>query len=809
MKNVHYHDEKFSKLSIEELLSYRDETPFHQQVVMCIDQHGVYTKNPGRPIIDPFLIDGILYFSRNPNSGQIYRLKRLQASLHFSNSIAVAHEIDFRIRFLIDGHKCIPKTLSVDDTQNVTIEERGLYVHNTDDPIPHHDVSNLPNNDTQAEANPSSNSTIANTSTDSNALVSENYSTNDRSLNPSTDEETEFDKELFSDEESSDDELDKRRKVAPPIKHVHNIEDPIPRLKPKRTPTKKSQPLQETRVHLEKAIKLGLLKNIEFTEKKRGATKKSPVMSFGWSQTNANQYSENRQTDTGATGPGLTNISIDLDPTIKEQLVKVMDVAMKSTPKGDNEYDIGPADSERAKYRRQFNECMGVNYDEHGKAISCEIKCEAFTIIIPLVLSAHRDVMNDDLKDMDSVIQINHSFSMSKLAEFLSEDLIKWLKENGVEDLFPVSIILYSRKVVAHITKKIDETRSFSTNPKLPSPFRHKNVTIYCNQQDLQQDDLKKSLKEGFGVLCDCINMAFFDTVSMRSTVNTLERNGVINPLSLKQTIRCFELKQEHLYNLIKHDEYENLIWKHTTLSKMKKKQYKSFPEPLKEVYTQIMQNNFANDSNPEPINKRGRSIVAFLNRGARVQDMRKRRGAFKLKNSYSVNRPRSKIMNDDLSTFKDKLTTYQLKDLYLDYAKYMEPSKIFHLHMLKHDYPVLESDKNEDDYVDLAMGKTFMFDRIAMAKEYAHEMDYVKYDRDDDDDDDDDDDAADDVPMRYDGSVQSDRYFSWRDADIYPGNLNMELARIIPDPTETFNGPYFQIPCAWDKLVSNTNIKL
>ena len=207
------------------------------------------------------------------------------------------------------------------------------------------------------------------------------------------------------------------------LKPVHNIYDAIPRKddlppKVKQAPPKKSQPLQETRMHIEKAIDLGLLKNIEFTKKKRGGSKKSPVVSFGWSQTNANLYSENRQTDTGATGPGLTNISLlTLEPKIKEQLVKAMDVAMKSMPKGDNEYDIGPDDSESAKYRRQFNDFMGVNYDEHRKPTSCEIKCEAFTIIIPLVLSAHRDVMNDDLKDMDSVIQINHSFSMSKLTE--------------------------------------------------------------------------------------------------------------------------------------------------------------------------------------------------------------------------------------------------------------------------------------------------------------------------------------------------------------------------------------------------------
>ena len=256
---------------------------------------------------------------------------------------------------------------------------------------------------------------------------------------------------------------------------------------------------------------------------------------------------------------------------------------------------------------------------------------------------------------------------------------------------------------------------------------------------------------------------------------------------------------------MVKHDEYENLIWKYTSLpakKKMKKKQNPSSPQSLFDVHNQIMHNKFASESNPELINKSGQSIVAFLNRGAHVRDMRKPIQAFRIgKNNLRADRPRSKISSDQVSTFKAKLSTYQVKDLYLDYAKYMEPSKIFHLHMLGKDYPTLESDAHSDDHLELVMGKTFMFDRIAMAKEYAHRVAYVDYDIDDDDED--------DESMDDDATVPPNKYFTWRDADIDVdlGTHNMELARIIPDPTEIFNGPYYQIPCAWDKLVSNTNI--
>ena len=62
------------------------------------------------------------------------------------------------------------------------------------------------------------------------------------------------------------------------LKPVHNIYDAIPRKddlppKVKQAPPKKSQPLQETQMHIEKAIDFGLLKNIEFIEKKGGDPK--------------------------------------------------------------------------------------------------------------------------------------------------------------------------------------------------------------------------------------------------------------------------------------------------------------------------------------------------------------------------------------------------------------------------------------------------------------------------------------------------------------------------------------------------------
>ena len=46
-------------------------------------------------------------------------------------------------------------------------------------------------------------------------------------------------------------------------------------------------------------------------------------------------------------------------------------------------------------------------------------------------------------------------------------------------------------------------------------------------------------------------------------------------------------------------------------------------------------------------------------------------------------------------------------------------------------------------------------------------------------------------------------KLFIWRDKQRDFTKGMSELCRIIPDPTETFNGPVFKVASGWDKLVS------
>ena len=760
MKNVHFLRQDYCESSLEDLLYSIDTTPFDQQVVMCIDQEGIYTKSPRRPVIDPFLVDGLIYFKRNPECGQIYRLKRLQASLHFSKSVPVAEEIDFRIRYFLGNHRSIPKTLAVECDQNITVEERGLFIHNLDDP----------------------------------PKKSENKM--DPQQSPSTpkfsDSKCPAQEELFrddsSDDDESDDDKDKDKKMS--ARDTTCKEIPIPRKTKVRVPSSISpEPLKETRIHLEKAIQLGLLKNVEFSEKKRGGSKKSPVMSFGWTQTNANQYNENRQTDSGATGPGLTNVTVDIEPGIKVELMKAMDAAMKCTPKGDMEYNIGKPGGSRNQYRKELSQAMGVKYDKEGKPSSVEIKCEAFTIIIPLNLSAHRDIMNDAQKDMDSVVQINHLFLLQNFKDCMSDDLFQWISANSDSLYFPVSIILYSRKVVGSVSKKLDETKALGINPSPPPRCFKSKKNINPKQA--------KELGEGMRVLYKCINMAFLDTESQRSTINSLERNGVINPISLRQTIECFELKQQYLYSLVKKEQYERLVFKSSSSAKKASssrndqhslKKDLEHPTTLKEIHQLILTHNFEDPNNPGIVDQLGKRIGSFLNRGVLSKDLLKPLKAFPnskhtgSRKGVLCRRPNSKLP-------KEAFDNYKVTDLYLDFAKYMIPSKEFHLNMMEKTYV-----PGSDNYLEYCTGKSFMFDRLTLAKDFASTCEEYTED------------SFREI-IHNESLVLNDgvtkKLFIWRDKQRDFTKGMSELCRIIPDPTETFNGPVFKVASGWDKLVS------
>ena len=95
----------------------------------------------------------------------------------------------------------------------------------------------------------------------------------------------------------------------------------------------------------------------------------------------------------------------------------------------------------------------------------------------------------------------------------------------------------------------------------------------------------------------------------------------------------------------------------------------------------------------------------------------------------------------------------------------------------------------SDDHYLDLSNGKTFLFDRITLASDFAKRADLFN---------------AECVDHCFDDAeIAEKRYFVWRDI-ITSSGPDDQLMRIMPNPTEIFNGPYYQLPCGWDKIVSS-----
>ena len=732
-KGTHFLHDRFSYKSLNELLHFKDETKFQDQVVMCIDQQGTYNKSPSRPILDPFLVDRMVFFKRNSIGGQIYRLKRLQASLHFSTSVEVAEEISFRVHHIVGGHKSIPKTLSIDHSRNCNFSSNDIFIHNKDTPDVH----------------PLSPANEDDSSHESDGSISE-------------------DSDLFNHSDGEDG-------------NYTSINQAIPKKKKKIEIPDSNKPLEGTRKHLHSALKMGLLNHIEFSEKKRGATKSSPVLSFGYTQTNANLYRECRKTDTFSAGPGFTKITCDLPQEIKNELAIAMDIALRCVPDKYMEYDVSQTGSERNDHRKDLNIALGVRYDHQGKPDRVEIMCEAFTIIIPLSLSAHRDVLNDSSKCMDSVIQINHSFSINDDTIPMPDDLRKWMKENGVDDMFPVSIIMYSRKVVGTICKKIYATKCLETEPpKMIGLDKH--INNLCKKLNLSVSESKANVRRCFMILYRCINTAYFDTSSQRSIINTIERNGIINPGSLQAAIQSFEMKQDWLYLLMKKNEYEHLLAKNLPPKLI---------SSLKIAKEKIMNENFEDPNRPGYANENGQRVGMFLNRGASLGELRMKSLHRRRDNDRSVKarRKRSTV------TFA-LIQNYTLKTLYYDFATQFKPSKALHVHMMEDSYKVGEwegegSVNPRDDHLDFARGKTFMFDRIRLCTDYAKNKPLLQ----------DDELAEDDPDLPCDNPYRSNKkYFMWREFAF--GAASVETERVIPSPVETFNGPYYTLPSGWDKMV-------
>ena len=113
----------------------------------------------------------------------------------------------------------------------------------------------------------------------------------------------------------------------------------------------------------------------------------------------------------------------------------------------------------------EFFELLGGE----GDCNIASFRVEGITILIPLGIGPHRDILNCAKKGMSSVLQINGRIPLNEQTIPGGRDSIlwKWLELNGYSTWFPCSVILYSRKKVSEYCEKIDSMRRFEKKSKV------------------------------------------------------------------------------------------------------------------------------------------------------------------------------------------------------------------------------------------------------------------------------------------------------------------------------------------------------
>ncbi len=185
-----------------------------------------------------------------------------------------------------------------------------------------------------------------------------------------------------------------------------------------------------------------------------------PVISLGWTTQDCNQYGSNLVTVAGNVKPFLRDAN--LPSKAKCIVANIVEAVLKFLP-GKWAFNIEEGEDDdavciRLKMAADFKENLSGDRDvEH-------FRVEGITILIPLSIGLHKDTLNCESQGMQSVISINCQVPMNEetIPDGKGSKLWVWLNKNGYTESFPCSIILYSRKHVYYICKKLAESKRFA-----------------------------------------------------------------------------------------------------------------------------------------------------------------------------------------------------------------------------------------------------------------------------------------------------------------------------------------------------------
>ena len=191
-----------------------------------------------------------------------------------------------------------------------------------------------------------------------------------------------------------------------------------------------------------------------------------PTISLGWSTQNCHEYAKNKCTTAGNVRPSLRDGH--LSTSCKKLLLQCVQKVLKAIPsKHCFNLDVETDDvvSElRKSMIGQFQSLLGGSSEYDGS-----FRVEGITMTIPSAIGFHRDSLNCNREGMRSVVSVNVNVPINDETVPALSKLRLWLEENGYNSSFPLSIILYSRKMVSFHCLKQSKSIVLSNKNKLYS----------------------------------------------------------------------------------------------------------------------------------------------------------------------------------------------------------------------------------------------------------------------------------------------------------------------------------------------------
>lgn len=426
---------------------------FEQQSLLCLVQDQRKQSQGAQANADPTLIITCIAIERNEN-GQIYVVQGLERSLHFSVPTSSIRN------FVVPLYPPLKES-----TDNKNREIKGIYVPNTTNYIsPEVAVINAKNRSSSPTDCPvqKCNTIMTNMFVAGLANVFK-YQEKKRSGTLSSKNNTDTD---VDDETSSDVHDFVSGVCSVSIQDVHKLVDTNKSHSSGSYQSCSSKSSRKKRRQRNKKRKSNNIQSPTISARKESAL---PTITLGWTQNDAHRYKDNKSTIFGNIKPFLRDGG--LDGEMKRNLLDIIEVALTSIPDETMCFELNDSSNSKDFIEARMN-MINEFYHLLGGKGKCNFKAfrvEGITIIIPLGIGPHRDILNCFLKGMSSVLQINGRIPMNEetIPGGRNSVMWKWLELNGYSTWFPCSIILYSRKCVSLYCQKEADMAVFAAKSTL------------------------------------------------------------------------------------------------------------------------------------------------------------------------------------------------------------------------------------------------------------------------------------------------------------------------------------------------------